>query len=77
MWEVRVADGRLDELLAFVLAHADPGAQIYRAGGGDGSEARIVVIDSSGAGLPEPPAELVARPPHAWPFTLVRGGTSD
>ena len=68
MWEVRVADGRLDELVAYVSAHADPSAQIYRSGG---DEPRVVVIDPTERGLPDVPAHLVARPPHAWTFQAV------
>ena len=66
MWEVKAADGRLDELLAHVLAHADPGADVYRSRDG-----RVVVIDPTGRGLDDVPAELLDRPPHAWPFEQV------
>ena len=71
MWEVRAAEGRLTELLEWVLAHAGPAAQIYRSAAGD---PRVVVIDPTGqaartlAGLP---GELSARPPHAWDFEAV------
>ena len=65
MWEVRAAPGRLDELLDHVLTHAGPAAQVYR------SESRVVVIDPAGQGLPDPPAELLARPPHRWTFEQV------
>jgi hypothetical protein len=68
MWEVRAAEGRLDDLVAYADAHADPSATIYRAGPPD---PRVVVIDPSGRGLPDVPPELVARPPHAWPFDQV------
>jgi hypothetical protein len=68
MWEVRAADGRLAELLAYVDAHADPAAQVFRS---DGTDPRVVVIDPTGRGLPEVPAELIARAPHAWKFTQV------
>jgi hypothetical protein len=68
MWEVRAADGRLDELVAYADQHADPSALIFRAGEPD---PRVVVIDPSGRGLPDVPGELVARPPHAWPFEPV------
>ena len=66
MWEARAADGRADDLLAWVLDHAPPDARVYRS-----TDARVVVIDESGAGLPEAPAELLARPAHAWRFTPV------
>jgi hypothetical protein len=68
MWEVRVAPGRLDELVAYVLRHADPAAQIFRA---DGPQPRVVVIDPTGQGVPAVPGELVARPPHQWEFEAV------
>ena len=66
MWEVRAAPGRLDELLAWVLAHADAAADVYRS-----ADERVVVVDRSGAGLPEAPAELTQRAPHAWRFEPV------
>ncbi len=68
MWEARAADGRLDDLIAYVSAHADPSAQIFRS---DGDEPRVVVIDPTQQGLPDVPADLVARPPHAWTFHAV------
>jgi hypothetical protein len=72
MWEVRAAEGRLDELVAFVDAHADPAAQVYRA---DGTDPRVVVIDPTERGVPDVPPELTARPPHQWRFVAVpRGG---
>ena len=72
MWEVRAPDGRLDDLVAYVSAHADPSAQVFRSVGDD---PRVVVIDPTGRGVPEVPAELVARPPHEWRFEPVaRGG---
>lgn len=66
MWEVRAADGRQDDLLAHVLASADPAADVYRSADG-----RVVVIDPSGRGISDVPADLVARPPHVWPFEPV------
>ena len=66
MWEAKAAPGRGPELLAWALAHADPAADIYRSADG-----RVVVIDDSGAGLPDAPGELLARPPHLWPFERV------
>jgi hypothetical protein len=68
MWEVRAAPGKVDELLAFVLAAADPSAQVYRSAG---PEPRVVVIDPSGRGMAEVAPDLVVRPPHAWPFEPV------
>ncbi|WAX58812.1 hypothetical protein M6B22_08610 [Jatrophihabitans cynanchi] len=68
MWEVRAADGRCDELVAYVRAHADPGAQVYRSADG---EPRVVVIDPTGSGVPDVPEELIARPAHQWRFVPV------
>ena len=68
MWEARAAEGRLDELIAYVRAHAAPEAQIYR--GVDGPP-RVVVIDPTGTGISGVPPELVARPPHQWLFDPV------
>jgi len=67
MWEVRAAEGRLVELVAYASEHADPSAQIYQAAEPD----RLVVIDPTGRGLPDVPADLLARPPHEWTFRPV------
>lgn len=67
MWEAKAVTGRDAELLEYALEHAAAEAQVYR--GGDG---RVVVIDPTGTGLPDAPADLMARPPHAWPFHRVR-----
>ncbi|MDT4917818.1 MAG: hypothetical protein QOH89_2518 [Pseudonocardiales bacterium] len=67
MWEAKAADGRADELLAWVLEHAPTEANVYRS-----ADDRIVVIDDTGTELPAPPAELLARPAHAWHFTPVK-----
>lgn len=72
MWEVRAADGRLEDLVAYVSAHADPSAQLFRS---DGADPRVVVIDPTGRGVPDVPAELVARPPHEWSFEPVARGS--
>ena len=72
MWEVRAADGQLEQLLAWLLPRLDGTAQLYRSAAG---EPRVVVIDPSGAartGLADVPAELIARPAHAWDFQPVR-----
>ncbi len=68
MWEARAADGRLVELVAYVSAHADPAAQVFRS---DGTDPRVVVIDPTGRGLPDLPADLITRPPHLWHFEPV------
>lgn len=75
MWEVRAVEGRRDELAAWVDQRALPAlaempgfrdADVYLGG-----QDRVVVIAhfSGEAGrLPEPPAELLARPVAQWPF---------
>lgn len=64
MWEVVAAPGRADDLVTWVLAAT--GAPVYRSG-----DDRVVVIDPAGGDPGQPPAELVARPPHAWDFSPV------
>jgi hypothetical protein len=66
MWEARAAAGRVDELVARVLAETDPAAEVYRS-----ADDRVVVIDPTGHGLQEVPADLVARAPHVWAFERV------
>jgi len=66
MWEAKAAPDRADELLAWALEHAPREAQVYRS-----TDARVVVIDETGTGLPDAPPGLLARPPHAWPFERV------
>lgn len=79
MWEARAAEGRGIELLRWALdegvrAVAGPDIRTEVFVSGD----RVVII-AVGPGpqrrLPDPPEELVARPPHAWPFTRVNIGT--
>jgi hypothetical protein len=74
MWEVRAADGQLDELIAWVTWRVDDDAQVYRSAD---DEPRLVVIDPTGQvaeQLTNVPAHLVARPPHSWDFEPVRNG---
>lgn len=76
MWEAKAAEGRGAELLRWVLddgvhAIADPQlrTEVFIAG------ERVVVIvngDNPPRRLPDPPEELIERPPHAWPFTRVK-----
>jgi hypothetical protein len=66
MWEAKAADGRTEDLVAWVLANAESRADVYRSADG-----RVVVIDAAGRGLPDAPVELVARPPHVWSFERV------
>jgi hypothetical protein len=75
MWEVRGVEGRIEELLAWVLERVDPATQVYRSSDG---QPRVVVIDQSGhAGqtLAGVPSELIARPAHSWNFDQVRNGS--
>jgi hypothetical protein len=71
MWEVRAAPGRLAELTAHVAGLLPPGARIYRSRPGDAEE-RLVVIDPGSGPVPDLPAGLVARRPHAWDFEQVQ-----
>jgi hypothetical protein len=83
MWEVRAADGRAAELLDWVLSRTAAGSQVFRsAPATDGptdaaASGRVVVIDPTGTArhrLADPPAELIARPAHAWDFQLISNG---
>jgi hypothetical protein len=74
MWEVRVADGQLEQLLAWVLHRVDDQAQVYRSAD---PAPRVVVIDPSGTAgtaLGDVPEYLVARPAHSWDFEPVSNG---
>ncbi|MFI9269248.1 hypothetical protein ACIGXM_00770 [Kitasatospora sp. NPDC052896] len=74
MWEARAADGRGAELLAWAeatalaaLAGAER-AELFSAPG-----ERVLLIGWWPEGVepgavPEPPAGLLARPPHRWSF---------
>ena len=66
MWEVVAAAGQFDDLLAWVLDAAPPGAAVYRS-----TDNRVVVIDPAGADPGSPPPHLTARPPHSYPFHPV------
>ena len=76
MWEVRAADGQLEQLLAWLLPRLAASAQVYRSAAG---EPRVVVLDPTGevsdrlAGVPE---DLIARPAHAWQFEPVGNGSA-
>jgi hypothetical protein len=69
MWEVRAVEGREGDLLAHVLETAAPTAQIFRSAD---PPPRVVVLDPTGRGIPDLPAELVARRPHSWRFEPVQ-----
>lgn len=71
MWEVRAVQGRAEDLLRWLAGRAPTGSQVYRSAAG---EDRVVVLDPTGTAarvLADPPAELVARAPHAWDFLRV------
>ncbi|OHV37594.1 hypothetical protein BCD49_16705 [Pseudofrankia sp. EUN1h] len=75
MWEVRAAPGRLADLLEWVRDTAVPelleGPGCLRVDVYDAADERVVVIArfaGAPARLPEPPAGLLRRPEHAWPF---------
>lgn len=67
MWEVRAAPGRRDALASWVVEHVPGPAEVYLGG-----QDRVVVIARGASRLPEPPAELLARPVAQWPFTHHR-----
>jgi hypothetical protein len=67
MWEAVAAAGKVDDLVAWAVAHAPPEAKVYRS-----ADNRVVIIDPSGTPLPAPPEDLVARAPHTWDFEPVR-----
>jgi hypothetical protein len=85
MWEVRAADGRVEDLLSWVAdAVAGRSAQVYRSVDQDAE--RVVVMLGPGAeaaadhgrgravdppDLPDPPADLAARRPGRWMFDRV------
>lgn len=66
MWEAKAAHDRAVELLEWALRTAPHDADVYRAPDG-----RVVVVDRTGAGLPDAPADLLARPVHVWRFEPV------
>ena len=74
MWEVRAAEGRMDELVAWVRAEVLGGpaasvagctTELYAA-----ADDRVVMIATAASPpqLPDAPAELVRRPAHQWRF---------
>jgi hypothetical protein len=71
MWE---AKGDADGLIAWWRADVAPGLpegvgfELFQ------SADRVVALvrpAEAGFRVPEPPGELIARPPHAWPFETV------
>jgi hypothetical protein len=82
MWEAKAAEGRADDLLAWVLAKAPQGGQVYCSADRvvlitETASTERAIIESAStepaqAVLPEPPDSLVARPAQAWEFERVR-----
>jgi hypothetical protein len=82
MWEARAVAGRGAELLDWARAHALPAlagaerAELFSAPGD-----RVLLIGwwtAEPAAVPDPPADLMARPVHRWDFRSesVVSGTS-
>ncbi|MFG2354599.1 hypothetical protein [Streptomyces sp. NPDC048521] len=80
MWEARAAEGRGEELLAWVRGQRlgrDPvRRETFRA-----PQDRVLVItwweapyDASLPELPDPPGDVVTRPVHRWRFESVADG---
>jgi hypothetical protein len=78
MWEVRAEPVRFTQLIAWVCDRAVPSIEVdprhIASEVFTSTDHRIVVISkwrSDPVDLPEPPATLIARPPHAWDFSQV------
>lgn len=78
MWESRAAAGRGAELLEWARGQGSGGARPVRRELFTAPQDRVLAIswwdapsDAELPELPDPPAELVARPPHRWRFTSV------
>lgn len=77
MWEVRARPGRVPELVGWVCETGIPAVEPDPRHAGTevfSSTDRVVVISrwrGDPVPLPDPPTELVARPPHSWDFTPV------
>jgi hypothetical protein len=77
MWEVRARPGGLGDLLSWVCDKALPEIEVlptHISSEVYASTDRVVVIAKwrgDPVPLPDPPAQLVARPPHSWDFAPV------
>lgn len=78
MWEVRSRDDESSALIGWLLDVGLPalaGRPGYdRAEVCSGAEDRVVVLTwwtGESADLPDPPADLLARPAHSWEFASV------
>ena len=67
MWEAKAPDGQADALLVWALDHAPEAAQVFRS-----ADRVVLITQGSVADIPDPPADLLARPPYVWPFERVR-----
>ncbi|WP_199039809.1 hypothetical protein [Glycomyces salinus] len=74
MWEAKARAGLGPELLRWVLTEGVSGlgeavrTEVFTAAD------RVVVVavgPEAPRTLPDPPADLVERAPHAWPFTRI------
>lgn len=77
MWEAKARQGLGGELLEWVLTEGVTGlGESVRTEVFTASERVVVVVVGHEAPrtLPEPPADLIERAPHAWPFTRITGG---
>jgi hypothetical protein len=79
MWEAKANPGSADALVDWVYDTALPSLQgsagLARVEVFQSADSRVVVISlwtGEPAGLPDPPFELLARPPHAWDFEQVQ-----
>ena len=71
MWE---AKGDAEGLIVWWRAQVEPGlpdgasAELFRS-----ADRVVAIVRFSGeqVQVPDPPQELCARPPHAWPFETV------
>lgn len=82
MWEVRCPSGGGEAVVQWVRDEVVPGFwddedvvgyNAYTASGEDGERVVVIVdyLGPAGAALPELPAGLAARPPHAWVFSRL------
>ncbi|HEY3870768.1 MAG TPA: hypothetical protein VGM10_20565 [Actinocrinis sp.] len=74
MWE---AKGDADGMIAWWRGEVDPtlpegcAVELFRSADRLVAILRPVPPPASGWRVPDPPAQIVDRPPHAWPFDAV------